>query len=143
MHRVRRGTNRSFGPPRSCPVDPNLQSLDVSNCCSRDKKRVTAHYQWQKHDERKGGGEKKAGLTDVDAVVVPVRPGHVLIDVGVHPRHLCWCYWARGVAPLTSAKRKWVKERMLLQSGGMGSLSSRIQRERLGGDANQGGMSLS
>lgn len=90
-----------------------------------------------------GGGGKKAGLTDVDAVVVPVRPGHVLVDVGVHPRHLCWCYWARELAPLTSAKRKWVEEGMLLRSGGLSTLSSGIRRERLGGDANQGGMSLS
>lgn len=28
-------------------------------------------------------------LTNVDAVIVPVSAGHVLVDVGVNPRHLC------------------------------------------------------
>lgn len=144
VHRARRGTDRSFEPPRSCPVGPNLQSLDVSYCCSKEIKSVSQlSSSGRSHNGRKGRGGKKAGLTDVDAVVVPVRPGHVLVDVGVNPRHLCWCYRAREVAPLTSAKRKWVKERMLLRSGGLSTLSSRIRRERLGGDANQGGMSLS
>lgn len=90
MHRVRRGTNRSFGPPRSYPVDPNLQSLDVSYCCSRGQKNASQlTTSGRSTMSERLRGEKKAGLTDVDAVVVPVRPGHVLVDVGVHPRHLC------------------------------------------------------
>lgn len=31
---------------------------------------------------------RQEGRTDVDAVVVPVRPRHVLVDVRVDPRHV-------------------------------------------------------
>lgn len=38
------------------------------------------------------GGARAEGsqLTDVDAVVVPVGPGHVVVDIGVDASHVGW-----------------------------------------------------
>lgn len=32
-------------------------------------------------------GRDSAALTDVNRIIIPVAPGHVLVDIGVDPRH--------------------------------------------------------
>lgn len=32
---------------------------------------------------------KRAGLTYVDGIIVPIAPGHILVDIGIDPRHGC------------------------------------------------------
>lgn len=48
--------------------------------------------------------------TDVDAVVVPVAAGHVLVDVGVDARHL-------GRSPVAGRRRR---RRWRMEDGGRG-----------------------
>ena len=48
-----------------------------------------AAYEKKKKIQRRGREGLGWRLTDVHTVVVPIRPGHGLVDVGVDSRHCC------------------------------------------------------
>lgn len=59
--------------------------------CDQDDRRRAGR------EEGRDRRDREEKLTDVDAVIIPVAPGHVLIDISVDARHPCGCGEVRDV----------------------------------------------